>query len=288
MRGLKVNLLAREVERTGRFEIFGKIRSARADAALLQALDRVFRDFSRGEADRVTRKWYATMRDGGTSTSELANVTLAYYERTLRRLRPYYELDFDRRRERRTVRYRGVGAFLGWLGRQGKIRFRSLKVSYISPSVNVLVQLRGGLAGERSYLWAAGNEQGATEDLFAQLDAALAQSGGKRPALRSRQANATYAGACALICASAVALNLHGLPWPAVIGAAILTDVALAVGLMFLFRLAWPQIEFRFEGAKAAGRFVAGLCRPLYLGTAAALTLGGVWAILTSFVRFVW
>ena len=114
------------------------------------------------------------------------------------------------------------------------------------------------------------------------------RSAGRWPALRSRQANAAYSGACALICASAVALNLHGLPWPAVIGAAVLADVALAVGLMFLFRLAWPQTEFRFEGAKAAGRLVAGLCRPLYLVAAAALTLGGAWAILTTFVRIVW
>jgi hypothetical protein len=285
---LKVNLLARDVERTGRFEIFSKIRSARADAALLKGLDRIFRDFSRGEADRVTRRWYATMRDGGTPASELANVTLAYYERTLRRLRPYYELDFDRRRERRTVRYRGADAFLKWLGRQRNIRFRSLKISYISPSVNVLVQLRNSLTVERSYLWAAGNEQAATEGLFAKLDAALAQSAGKRPALRSRQANATYAGTCALICASAVALYLHGRPWPAVIGAAALTDVALALGFMFLFRLAWPQIEFRFDGAKATGRVITALYRLLYLGAAAALTLGGAWAILTSFVRFVW
>jgi len=288
MRGLKVNLLARDVERTGRFEIFSKIRSARADAATVRGLDRVFRGFSRGEADRVTRRWYATMRDGGTPTSELSDVTLAYYERTLRRLRPYYELDFDRRRERRTVRYRGVDAFLKWLGRRGKIRLRCLKISYISPSVNVLVQLRHSLTVERSYLWAAGNEQGATEDLFAKLDAALAQSAGKRPSLRSRQANATYAGTCALICASAVALNLHGRPWPVVIGAAALTDVALALGLILLFRLAWPQIEFRFDGAKATGRVITALYRLLYLGAAAALTVGGAWAILTSFVRFVW
>jgi hypothetical protein len=288
MRGLKVNLLSRDVERTGRFEIFSKIGSARADRALLQGLDRIFREFSRGEADRVTRRWYATMRAGGTSTSELANVTLAYYERTLRRLRPYYELDFDRRRERRTVRYRGVDAFLEWLSRQGKIRFRSLKISYISPSVNVLVQFRNSMTVERSYLWAAGNEQGATERLFAKLDAALSQSAGKRPALRSRQANATYAGLCALSCASAVALYLHGRPVPAVIGAAALADVALALGLMFLFRLAWPQIAFRFEGAGAGGAVVTALYRILYLGAAAALSLGGAWVILSSFVRFVW
>lgn len=288
MRGLKVNLQARDVERTGRFEIFSKIRSARADAALLKGLDLVFREFSRGEADRVTRRWYATMREGGTSTSELANVTLAYYERTLRRLRPYYELDFDRRRERRTVRYRGVDAFLKWLGRQGKIRFRSLNISYISPSVNVLVQLRNSLTVERSYLWAAGNEQRATEGLFANLETALGQSAGKWPALRSRQANATYAGTCALICASAVALYLHGRPVPAVIGAAALADVAFALGLMLLFRAAWPHVEFRFAGVKAAGRVATALYRILYVGGFAALTLGGAWAVLTSFVRFVW
>ena len=288
MRGLKVNLLARDVERTGRFEIFSKIKSARADAALLKELDRIFYEFSRGEADRVTRRWYAIMRDGGTPTSELANVTLAYYERTLRRLRPHYELDFDRRRERRTARYRGVDAFLRWLGRQGKIRFRSLKISFISPSVNVLIQLRNSLTAERSYLWASGNEQAATEELFRKLDAALARSAGKRPALRSRQANAIYAGTCALICALAVAFKLHGRPWPAVLGAAALTDFVLALGLMFLFRLAWPQIEFRFDETKATGRRLAGPYRLLYLGAAAALTLGGAWAILTSFVRFVW
>jgi hypothetical protein len=285
---LKVDTLARGVERTGRFEIFRKIRVARASASLLRELDRVFGDFAHAEADRVTRRWYAAMRDGGTPTSELANVTLAYYERALRRLRPYYELDFDRRGEKRTVRYRGVSAFLKWLGRQGKIRFLSLKISFISPSVNVLVQLRDSFSAERSYLWAAGNEQAATDELFRKLDAALARSAGKRPALRSWQANAAYAGACALVCASAVAFKLHGRPWPGVIAAAALTDVALALGLMSLFRLAWPQVEYGFADPPAAGRRRAWPWRALYVVAAVALTVGGGWAILTSFVRFVW
>jgi hypothetical protein len=288
MRGVKTNHRARDVERTGRFEIFRKIASARADAALLAELGRLLHEFSRSEADRITRRWYAARREEGVPAAELANVTLTHYEKTLRRLRPYYELDFDRGRERRSARYRDVPAFRRWLGRQGKIRFRALKISFISPSVTALVQLRPGLTSERSYLWLAGNEPALTEELFRKLETALASSAGTGQTLRSRQANALYAGTTALICALAVVFRLHGLPWQAVIGAAVLTDVALALGLMALFRLAWPHTAFRFDEVKARGRGAARLYRVLYAAAVAALTLGGAWAILTSFVRIVW
>ncbi len=286
--GLDVKNLARRAERTGRFEIFRKVRAASVHPVLLAELDRVLYGFARIEADETTRQWYASQRRQGIPTSELANATLGYYERTLRKLRPHFELDFTARGDERSCRYRGVAPFLAWLGRQRRFRPKSLKISYLSPSTNVLIHLKSSLAAERSYIWAAGNEHARLERLFQALYDALAASAGKWARLRSWQANLAYASVCALACASGVALKLRDFPRPAVISAAVLVDVAVASGLIFLFRYAWPQIEYRFEGVAADGRISRSLLRGAYLTAAAALLAAGAWAVLTSFVRIVW
>ncbi len=283
-----VKTLARRVESTGRFEIFRKVKAASVHPVLLAELDRVLYDFARPEADEATRQWYASRRRQGIPTSELANVTLAHYERTLRKLRPHFELDFTSRGDERSCRYRGVTPFLAWLGRQRKIRPKSFKISYLSPSTNVLLQLKSSPTAERSYIWAAGNDHARLERLFQALCDALAASAGKWARLRSWQANLAYASVCALACASGVALKLRDFSRPAVISAAVLVDVAAASGLVFLFRQAWPQIEYRFEGVAADGRRPRALLRGAYLAAAAALLAAGSWAVLTSFVRIVW
>ncbi|MEE8639874.1 MAG: hypothetical protein V3T41_05640 [bacterium] len=285
---VSVKTLARRVERTGRFEIFRKVKAASVHPVLLAELDRVLYDFARLEADEVTRRWHADRRREGIPTSELANVTLAYYERTLRKLRPHFELDFTSGGDERSCRYRGVAPFLAWLDRQRRIRPKSFQISYLSPSTNVLVQLKASLAAERSYIWAAGNEHAQLERLFRALYDALSSSAGKWTRLRSWQANLTYASVCALTCASGVALKLHDSSWPAVIGAAALVDVVVASGLIFLFRQAWPQVQYRFGGVGADGRRPRALLRGAYLSAAAALLAAGSWAIFTSFVRIVW
>lgn len=279
---------ARRVESTGRFEIFRKVKAASVHPVLLAELDRLLYEFARVEADETTRQWYAGRRRQGIPTSELANATLGYYERTLRKLRPHFELDFASRGDERSCRYRGVAPFLAWLGRQRRFRPKSLKISYLSPSTNVLIQLKSSPAAERSYIWAAGNEHARLEQLFGALCDALAASAGKWARLRSWQANLAYASVCALTCASGVALKLHDFSWPAVISAAVMVDVAAASGLIFLFRQAWPQIEYRFEGVAPDGRRPRALWRGAYLAAATALLAAGGWAVLSSFVRIVW
>lgn len=283
-----VKAVARRVESTGRFEIFRKVKAASVHPVLLAELDRLLYEFARYEADEATRQWYADWCDEGIPTSELANATLGHYERTLRKLRPHFELDFTSRGDERSCRYRGVAPFLAWLSRQRRFRPKSLKISYLSPSTNVLIQLKSSLAAERSYIWAAGNEHSELERLFRALYDALAASPGRWGWLRSWQANLAYASVCALTCASGVAFKLHGSSWPAVISAAALVDVVAASGLVFLFRQAWPQVEYRFEGVAADGRRYLLLLRAAYLTAAAALLAGGAWAIVTSFLRFVW
>jgi hypothetical protein len=285
---VSVKNLARQVERTGRFEIFRKVRAARVKPSLIAELDRILSEFARREADAITRRWYANRRNEGTPAAELANLTLAYYERAVRKLRPNFELDFELKGEERSCRYRGASPFLVWLNRQRRIRPRALKVSYLSPSANVLVQLKSSLAADRSYLWAAGDDGARLERLFDKLYGALASSAGKWAWLRSWQANLTYASACALACAVGLAFKLRGAPWAAVFGAATLADIVVASGLIALFRQAWPQVEYRLEGVDRAGRRRLGLLRALYFAAAATLFLAGSWAIVTSFIRIVW
>jgi hypothetical protein len=285
---VSVKNLARHVERTGRFEIFRKVKAARVTPSLIAELDRILSEFARREADAVTRRWYANRRSEGTPAGELANLTLAYYERALRKLRPNFELDFALKGEERSCRYRGARPFLIWFTRQCQIRPKALKVSYLSPSANVLVQLKSSAAADRSYLWAAGDDGARLERLFGKLHDALAASAGKWAWLRSRQANLTYASACALACALGLAFKLHGAAWVTVFGAATLADVAVASALIALFRQAWPQIEYRLEGVDRAGRRQLTLLRALYLAAALALLLAGSRAIFTSFIRIVW
>lgn len=286
----RVNVKApvRRAPSTGRFEIFRKLKAARVRPALLAELDRVLYEFARREADEATRRWYAGRHDEGIPTSELANVTLAYYERVLRKLRPHFELDFTSKGDERSCRYRGVEQFSSWLRRQRRFRPKSLKVSYLSPSTNVLIQLKSSLAAERSYIWAAGDEHARLERLFRALYETLAASPGRWGWLRSWQANLTYASICALTCASGVAFKLHDFSWSTVVCAATLVDVAVASALVFLFRQAWPQVEYDFEGVDVAGRRLRALLRGAYAAAAAALFAGGAWAVLTSFVRIVW
>jgi hypothetical protein len=285
---VNVKAPGRRAPSTGRFEIFRKLKTARVHPGLLAELDRVLYEFARGEADETTRRWYAGRRDEGIPTSELANVTLAYYERVLRKLRPHFELDFTLKGDERSCRYRGVAPFMAWLRRQRRFRPKSLKISYLSPSTNVLIQLKSSLAAERSYVWAAGDEHTRLEQLFGALYEILAASAGKWVRLRSWQANLTYGSVCALTCASGVAFKLHDSSWSTVVCAATLVDVAVASALVFLFRQGWPQVEYDFEGVDVAGRRLLILLRAAYLVAAAALLAGGAWAILTSFFRIVW
>jgi hypothetical protein len=286
--GTGVEATARRSEAASRFEIFRKVKAASVGPALLAELDRLLVRFARQEADAATRQWYARRRDEGVPSSELANATLGYYERTLRKLRPHFELDFTSGGDERSCRYRGATALLTWLGRQRRFHPKTLKVSYLSPSTNVVIQLKSSLAAERSYLWAAGDDYPALERLFAALYDALATSSGRWRWLRSWQANLAYASVCALTCASGVAFKLHASSWTAVVAAASLVDFAAASALIFLFRKGWPQVEYRLEGAAARGRWPLMLLRAAYLTLAAALLASGGWAILTSFFRFVW
>jgi hypothetical protein len=285
---VNVKNVARHVERTGRFEIFRKVKAARVTPSLIVELDRIMSEFARREADATTRRWYAKRRDEGMPADELANLTLAYYERVLRKLRPNFELDFALKGEERSCRYRGARPFLVWVTRQRRIRPKALKVSYLSPTANVLVQLKSSAAADRSYLWAAGEDGARLERLFGKLHDALAASAGPWAWLRSWQANLTYASACALACAVGLAFKLHGAPWATVFGAATLADVVVASGLIALFRQAWPQVEYRAEGADRTARRRLTLLRALYLAAAPGLLLAGSWAIFTSFIRIVW
>jgi len=284
----KVKVLARRVESTGRFEIFRKVKAARAHPALLAQLNRFLYEFARYEADGATRRWYAAQRDEGVPTGELANATLAYYEKTLRKLRPHFELDFVLGGDELGCRYRGVQPFLTWLGRQRKIRPKALKISYLSPSTNVLIQLKTGAVADQSFMWATGNDHVRLEKLFGALDNALASSAGKWPWLRSWQANLTYASVCALTCATGLAFKLHDFSRPAVVGAATLADAAVALTLILLFRQGWPQVEYGFAGVNRGGLRRSALRRALYLAAAAGSLLAGSWAIFTSFFRIVW
>lgn len=288
MPSAKVKTLAHRIESTGRFEIFRKVKAARAHPALLAELNRILCEFARHEADTATRRWYAARRDEDMPPAELANVTLAYYEKALRKLRPYFELDFVSGGDERSCRHRGVRPFLNWLGRQRRTRPKALKISYLSPSTNVLVQLKASPVAGRSFIWATGNDHARLERLFRGMNDALAATAGKWPWLRSWQANLTYASVCALTCASGLALKLHGHRWLTVIGAATLVDVAVALPLIFLFRQAWPEIEYGFAGVDPGGRLRLALLRALYLAAAAALLLAGSWAVFTSFFRIVW
>jgi hypothetical protein len=288
MPSAKVKVLARGVESTGRFEIFRKVKAARAHPALLAELNRILYEFARYEADGATRRWYSSRRGEDTPTAELANATLAYYEKTLRKLRPHFELDFVLGGDERSCRYRGVQPFLSWLGRQRKIQPKALKLSYLSPSTNVLIQLKTSLVADRSFIWATGNDHVRLEKLFGALDDALASSAGKWAWLRSWQANLTYASICALTCASGLAFKLHYFSWLTVVSAATLADAAAALVLIFLFRRAWPQVEYGFAGVDRGGRRRLALLRALYLAAAAGLLLAGSWAIFTSFIRIVW
>jgi hypothetical protein len=288
MPSVKIKPLARHAEGAGRFEIFRKIKATRASPVLLKKLNSIFYKYARGEADRATRRWYAARREEGVPTAELANLTLAYYEKTLRKLRPYFELDFGIGGDERTSRYRGVEPFLTWLERQRKIRPRTLKISFLSPSANVLIQLKNHPASDRSYVWATGDDHATLERLFHALNETLTEAGGTWGWLRSRRFNLAFANICALTFAAGLALKLHELPWPTVLTASLCLDLGLALGLIFLFPQAWPQVEYHFADVDRAARRRRVLLRSVYITAATALTLAGVWAIFTTFIRVVW
>jgi hypothetical protein len=287
MRTVNVKSLAQRLDGTGRFGIFRRLKTARVTPSLLDELDRVFTSFARREATRATRGWHQTQREEGVPASDLANATLEYYERARRKLRPFYELDYAAGGTRRTCRYRGVGTFVTWLNRQKRLRPRALKISFLSPAANVVLHLENGPGEGRAHIWAAGDNPLRLESLFLDLKAVVEKAAGKSAAWRSWQANLAYAGGCALVFGVGLSLKLRGLPRFPALGLATLADFSLALGLIFLFRYAWPPVKYDF-GDVIGGRGLRYLWRTIYLLVLGAATLGGAWAIFTSFVRLVW
>jgi len=287
MRTVNVKSLARRLDGTGRFGLFRRLPTARVTPFFLDELDRIFTSFARREATRATRRWHRAQREEGVPASDLANATLEYYERARRKLRPFYELDYTAGGTRRTCRYRGVGPFVTWLNRQQRLRPRALKISFLSPAANVVLHLENGPGEGRAHLWAAGDNPLRLEALFADLQAAVRQAAGKAAGWRSWQANLAYAGGCALAFGIGLSLKLRGLPRFPALGLATVADFALALGLIFLFRHAWPPIKYDV-GDVIAGRGLQYLWRAIYVLVFAAATLGGAWGIFTSFVRLVW
>jgi hypothetical protein len=288
MPSVNVHSLTRRVDSAGRFEVFRKLKVARVHPDLLREIDGILYDYARHEADRATREWYAARSEDGLSTSDLANLTLMHYEKALRKLRPNFELEFVSGGAEKHSRYRGVKHFLRWLSRQREMRPRALKVSFVSDSTSVLVQLRNSPTADRSYIWAAGSEYGPLEALFNSLSDALRRAAGKGAWLRSWPTGLMVSSVVALLCAAGVAFRLHGHPWPTVLSAAVAVDFGLGMGLVFLFRQAWPAVVFDFPGVDVGGKRLRFVLRACYAVLGTGLALAGAWAILTTFVRFVW
>jgi len=286
MNDVKLGMRLAGAESAGQFKVLKRVAAARATPALVASFARVFDTAARAAADRDTRRWFANQR-GAVADGDIADLTLAYYESALRKFRPYLELDYACAGEERTCRYRGGDAFLRWLGRQRRIKPRVFRVFFAVPATRVQVQLQPCITADKSFLWAAGVEPAALEDLVAALDAALAQEAGPRRRLRSWLVNILLAGALALPFAVGLTLRLRHLAWHTVLAAATAADAASVLGLVYLFRLAFPAVVLAFD-ANAGARWRRRAWRAAYGAAALALLAGAAVLIFTSFFRLAW
>jgi hypothetical protein len=272
----------------GRFEILKRIGVARITPSLVKDIDAVLAELVRGEADNATRRWFAARGDDDIPSDELADVTLAHYERALRKFRPTYELDYVKDGAARTCRYRGAYAFLAWTARQRRARSRILKVTFVSPDCRFMMRFEPGIFSGRSYLWANGADGDALERLVAALEAAVKKTAGKGARFRSWHFGVACAGAGSLAFAVGVLLKLKGLPWPGGLGAAVVAHAACSLALIALFSRAWPRTTFELYDADVSGRVIRTAARAGFLALYAAAVGFGLWAVVTSLFRLVW
>ncbi len=268
------------------FEIIKRIRAVRATVAFVAEVDGVLSSLAREEADRATRTWLAARRRDGVGRGELADLTLSYYDKARRRYRPTFELDYRLGGAARTCSYRGGQTFLRWLRRRRPAHVRSFRVSFAGPSTRLVVLLRPGRIAERSYLWAVGNDGPRIERLVAALDAAVKRASGRRRWTRSWHFNYVLATVASLPFAVGLAFRLRHIARASALTASIGADVTLALGLVFLYRVAWPPIICYFDGAGA--RRLRAALKILYVTVFALFAATGGWAILTTLFRIRW
>lgn len=277
-------------EAGGRYTILKRVAGARISSALIRDLDTAFAVYARGEADRATRQWFAARRRQGFDDDELADLTLAHYERALRSFQPHFEIEFRRGRDEHTGRYRGAAPFLRWLERRRGINLHTLNILFATPGIRVRVFLPAAAPPERAYMWGEGYDTSRLDALMDEITGLLRRYAGRAARFRAWPFSLAVAGLSALVLAAGLSFKLNALryPWPTVLFAATIADVAAALILLWLWRRAWPIIYFQIPSADAGAARRRRGARLLYLLLTAAFIAVGGWALLTTFFRFVW